>query len=587
MRLHLPCRLGLPEPTAGAIIVAEGAAGASGGYPSRAVLYFPKIPLCALTGFAVASAVACSSPSSAPAASPTLRTRSAPRLVSYAFAPQGAPAALYNAPSAPFAPSDPFTSELVSLAAEAARAQGRPPPVPDRRLFGVAQELARILPEDRSLPYTPIEFALNHYGVVEPTPTVLLAFFNLGEGGAAQPATGDLAQSFGHRLGHAMGKEFFRRLGVGLAPRGGGRHAAIIILQGSYIDLQPVPRALGRGETFKLRGTILPPYRDPEVVVTRHDGSVVEVKTRSKASKFESVIACTQRSGRLQVEVNAQAGQGPTVIANFPVWCDAYPPHEITWSEAGERVTSDGPGAEQLMVDLVNAERRGAGLSPLTVNAELAAVARRFSQEMMRRGVVAHTLEGAGNVEDRVRGAGIAFVEVAENLARSGDVEDAHRGLMNSPGHRANILHPRVEEIGVGIMKQNDDLFITQLFLRAPPPFVREEALRELQARIVEATKLTPSANLDFLAQEHVQALADGVSNEEATHATMQQMARSKTPFNRVNAVYAAATDLSAFDVKAVRPQGMTHFGLGAVQREHPELGPRTIYLVVLLAKAP
>jgi uncharacterized protein YkwD len=51
-----------------------------------------------------------------------------------------------------------------------------------------------------------------------------------------------------------------------------------------------------------------------------------------------------------------------------------------------------------------------------------------------------------------MRAANVRFVDAGENLALAPTVPVAHRGLMNSPGHRANILYPKFGRLGIGIM---------------------------------------------------------------------------------------------------------------------------------------
>ncbi|HCS73242.1 MAG TPA: hypothetical protein DIW17_05115, partial [Clostridiales bacterium] len=49
-----------------------------------------------------------------------------------------------------------------------------------------------------------------------------------------------------------------------------------------------------------------------------------------------------------------------------------------------------------------------------------------------------------------------------ENIAKHGSVESAHAGLMNSDGHRKNILNPSFTHIGIGIV---DNRYFTQMFI--------------------------------------------------------------------------------------------------------------------------
>jgi uncharacterized protein YkwD len=52
-----------------------------------------------------------------------------------------------------------------------------------------------------------------------------------------------------------------------------------------------------------------------------------------------------------------------------------------------------------------------------------------------------------------MRAAGIQFVVAGENLAYAPNVDIAQRGLMNSPGHRANILRPEFGHVGIGVIR--------------------------------------------------------------------------------------------------------------------------------------
>jgi uncharacterized protein YkwD len=110
------------------------------------------------------------------------------------------------------------------------------------------------------------------------------------------------------------------------------------------------------------------------------------------------------------------------------------------------------PDLEARMLELVNKERVAAGLKPLAPDAELREVARSHSSDMFARGYFAHDTPEGDDPFDRMREAKVSFVTAGENLALAPTVQVAHRGLMNSPGHRANILHKDFGRVGIGIM---------------------------------------------------------------------------------------------------------------------------------------
>ncbi len=109
------------------------------------------------------------------------------------------------------------------------------------------------------------------------------------------------------------------------------------------------------------------------------------------------------------------------------------------------------PASEQIMVNLVNKERTNRGLKPLSLDFKLRAVARNYAEILLLNGFFSHTSIDGTTTADRAQKAGIEYEVLGENLAFAPDVYIAHQGLMNSAGHRANILSPDFGRVGIGI----------------------------------------------------------------------------------------------------------------------------------------
>jgi len=123
--------------------------------------------------------------------------------------------------------------------------------------------------------------------------------------------------------------------------------------------------------------------------------------------------------------------------------------------------------AERQMVDLVNAARKEANVPPLAANPELSRVARFKSEDMAAGGYFSHDSPTYGSPFQMMEDFGISFSAAAENIACNQTVEWAHAALMNSQGHRANILNPDYTEIGIGIVDGGPcGAMYTQMFLR-------------------------------------------------------------------------------------------------------------------------
>lgn len=107
---------------------------------------------------------------------------------------------------------------------------------------------------------------------------------------------------------------------------------------------------------------------------------------------------------------------------------------------------------EGAMINLVNKERTSRGLKPLQFDLRLRDIARAHSADMFKRGYFSHYSPEGKTVADRAADAGIDYLVIGENLAYAPSLDLAHQGLMNSPGHRANILSTDYGKIGIGIM---------------------------------------------------------------------------------------------------------------------------------------
>lgn len=127
--------------------------------------------------------------------------------------------------------------------------------------------------------------------------------------------------------------------------------------------------------------------------------------------------------------------------------------------------TKPRPELEAEMLDLVNQERRANGLKPLAADTALRTVARMHSVDMFKRGYFSHHTPEGHDPFYRIRRANIRFLAAGENLALAPTLSVAHTGLMNSPGHRANILQKRFGRVGIGVIDGGRyGLMITQNF---------------------------------------------------------------------------------------------------------------------------
>ncbi len=127
------------------------------------------------------------------------------------------------------------------------------------------------------------------------------------------------------------------------------------------------------------------------------------------------------------------------------------------------KLTSD----EQNMFNLVNQARAQQGLKPLKIDMDLVKLARLKSQDMVDHDYFSHHSPTYGSPFDMMNDAGIIYKKAAENIAGNSSVKGAHTSLMNSSGHRANILNPDFTHIGIGIVNGSKyGKIFTQMFIQ-------------------------------------------------------------------------------------------------------------------------
>lgn len=123
------------------------------------------------------------------------------------------------------------------------------------------------------------------------------------------------------------------------------------------------------------------------------------------------------------------------------------------------------PDLEAEMLRMVNQERRRAGLNELIPDPDLTEVARIHSRDMLARGYFSHYTPEKVSPFDRMKQSNVTYMKAGENLSMAPNLTLSHRGLMNSPGHRENILKPAFGRLGIGIMDGGRyGLMITQDF---------------------------------------------------------------------------------------------------------------------------
>lgn len=107
---------------------------------------------------------------------------------------------------------------------------------------------------------------------------------------------------------------------------------------------------------------------------------------------------------------------------------------------------------EQEMLNLVNKARAESNLPALEADMEVVKVARIKAQDMIDNNYFSHSSPTYGSPFDMLKSFSVHYTMAGENIAGNQTVTAAHDALMNSPGHKANILKPDYTHVGIGII---------------------------------------------------------------------------------------------------------------------------------------
>ena len=138
--------------------------------------------------------------------------------------------------------------------------------------------------------------------------------------------------------------------------------------------------------------------------------------------------------------------------------------------------------SEQYLLAAAQQERAARGLPPLQSEQHLSLAARRHAYEMARRQEISHQFAGEAGLAERAGEAGAHFSLVTENVAEASNSALIHDLWMNSAGHRANLLDPHVNAVGIAVVQSRGQLYAVEDFAQT----VAQVSLDEQESAVAE-----------------------------------------------------------------------------------------------------
>lgn len=119
--------------------------------------------------------------------------------------------------------------------------------------------------------------------------------------------------------------------------------------------------------------------------------------------------------------------------------------------------TPAATGEAGRLLTLINSSRAGAGLGPVRLDSSLSSIASSHARRMAAEGRVFHSPSFPGNAGE--------WQAWGENVGTAPNADAVHKAFMESSIHRANILSPRLNLVGIGVASWSRGVMYVEDFL--------------------------------------------------------------------------------------------------------------------------
>ena len=256
-----------------------------------------------------------------------------------------------------------------------------------------------------------------------------------------------------------------RRCGVASIEDSERGEAIAVVAVPVHADfVAPFPRSTEQGRWMTVDAVVHEQATGGKVMILDPRGA-----PRSVPTSFDQATGrvlgrfMVDREGPWLVQVIATTAMGPKPVIEAQVLVGDS---KVASSQSvpGE-FSGDGLPDKQAVLAMLNEARVSNGLRPLVQDLVADQVAMEHVKRMITAGLVAHDV-GDGLPPERAAWAGISSSEVGENVSRAANAVLVHRALWGSLSHRANMLHPRYERVGVAAVRDGHGvLWVVQLFV--------------------------------------------------------------------------------------------------------------------------
>lgn len=254
-----------------------------------------------------------------------------------------------------------------------------------------------------------------------------------------------------------------RRCGIASSVQSESGYWLSVVAAEALADLEPLPARVDPGTRLDFRAQLLVPATQAALVVLGPEGLPRELLPSLAGDRVEASFFL-DTPGLHQIQLMVDEAGGPAAALEAWVGVGRALPATVDAAAApGEGVRIDPSEPERAILDMLNAARGSERLPALAADPALDQLAERHAVAMQSSERLEHDL-GDGNPRWRLEAAGVHATTTGENLARAPSLARAHRAIWASPSHRANLLNPHFDKVGIGVAQSaNGEWWVCEL----------------------------------------------------------------------------------------------------------------------------
>jgi hypothetical protein len=236
------------------------------------------------------------------------------------------------------------------------------------------------------------------------------------------------------------------------------------------------------------------------------------------------------------------------------------------------------PAAAQQLFQLLNRDRAESGLPPLAWDDGLAAAALKHTQLLVDHNQLSHQFPGELPLWRRLTAVPLDLC--GENVAINVSIPDANTGLMHSPPHRANILSPDFNAVGIGIIWKDDQVWLVQDFAHRIEVISGEAAADTVAVAFTRARVQAGLPRLARLSDSRLSALACDMGRQD--HIDTDKPLKLTDAFMATAYTSSKLEELPQTAAQAALQRNAKSYGVAVCFQPSPSF-PSGVYWVLLM----